>query len=239
MPRLYVFPSVTILDQILYKIRLFSITGVYPKPNRSMGPLPPCVAPHPAIQRRVLLRAHGVSVCPSAGLTTHALHAAIPPSMSRLLTGADIPTRKLPACVGAHLGAEMPRLLEPSAPRVIGGLYYGPRRSLDIALFFQKSHSHPRPSSTLDRARICTPFLCLFWTRIVASLEAFSASSSFCLSQVLVPSPWPEATAAFSHHASPSVRLHLCPRHHLRVPGRVEHRYGAHSTPLHPSNPSL
>lgn len=147
MSRLYVLPSVTILDQILCTIRLFPMLGSTREPNRSMGPLPPCVVPHPAIQRRHLLRAHGVSVpapsptsprppcCHSAPIADRGRH----------------PDMEAPCVGGRNLGADA-TLLEPffcHDQRCI----LRARLSPDIALFLQKSLSHPRPSGTLDSAR--------------------------------------------------------------------------------------
>lgn len=82
-------------------------------------------------------------------------------SLSRLLTGADIPTRKLPACVLRESWRGMPRFLEPFFSFDDRRFILRDPSLLDIDLLFQKSHSHPRPSSTFDRARYCTSFLCL------------------------------------------------------------------------------
>lgn len=151
MSRLYVLRSVTILDQILWKIRLFSMLGSTREPNRTMGPLPPCVGPHPAIQRRHLLRAHGVSVpAPRASNPLPpCFHSALP---APIADRGRHPDMEAPCVGGRDLGADA-TLLEPFFCHDQRCILQA-RLSPDIALFLQKSLSHPRSSSTLDRARI-------------------------------------------------------------------------------------
>ena len=120
-------------------------TGVYPKPNRSMGPLPPCVAPHPAIHRRLLLRAHGVSVPAPAGLPTPSVLPFRPPCPDCLpgqtsRHGSSLRARD-------DLGADA-TLLERSLSDDQRFILRARRTSICPA-FPEVLLSHPRPTSNL------------------------------------------------------------------------------------------